>query len=484
MIKQTLKKYSDLSAPIKATVWFTICNFVLKGISFITVPIFAALMPTEEYGIVSIYSSYEQIFIILATLELALGAYQRGILKYKAHLKEYTQSLQALWSIITLALFLLTFYFKQIFIELTETNTTVLVLMFIYILFQPAYNCWLNRKRFEYDYKPVVIVTIMFTSVTTIGALLALLFIKRTALVRIIAMLLFEILFLMPFYISNINIIDLFKNRKTIIEYWTFSLKFQLPLVLHSLSYLILAQSDKVLIGELVGKSEAAIYSIAHNLAFALILFQSSLNQVFKPWRYQKLENKEYNDIRKTTNISLVFIGGLVIAFIFIAPEIMKLLFRQDYENAIWIIPPLSVSVYFMYLYSIFTDIESYFYKTRYIMYASIISATTNILLNLIGIYFWGYLSCGYATLISYALFAILHYYFMKKVCRQVGIKKTIFNGTILILVSISILLLMVFSLLLYPFWMIRYLILFFIILLGIKKKNLIKKVLMTQIKH
>ena len=44
-------KYRSLSVQAKAALWFTICSFLQKGISFITVPIFTRLMSTEEYAV-------------------------------------------------------------------------------------------------------------------------------------------------------------------------------------------------------------------------------------------------------------------------------------------------------------------------------------------------------------------------------------------------------------------------------------------------
>ena len=37
-------KYRSLSVQAKAALWFTICSFLQKGISFITVPIFTRLI--------------------------------------------------------------------------------------------------------------------------------------------------------------------------------------------------------------------------------------------------------------------------------------------------------------------------------------------------------------------------------------------------------------------------------------------------------
>ena len=463
-----------MSLELKTTFWFTICNFLLKGISFITVPLFTKYLSTQEYGLVSIYNSYQQIFLIFATMELSLGAYQRGILKFKNKIRLFTQSIQTLWSIITLILFFLVFMFRDTFIRLTSTNITILTLMFVYFLVQPAYDSWINLKRFKYDYKSVVIITLLFSILSTIIPLLCVVYIRPTGVTRITSMLIVQILFCIPFYLKNINISEFVNNFSYVKKMWKFALKFQLPLVMHSLSYLVLAQSDRIMIGALVGKTEAALYSVAYSLANVVIIFQTSINQVLKPWRYNKMEIKDYQAINHITNVLLVIIGMLLLLFILVAPEIMKCLFNDDYYEAIWTIPPVTMSVYFMFLYSVFTDIESYFLKTKYIMYASVICALLNIAFNYFGIIYFGYISCAYATLISYILFAVLHYYFMRKSCKIAGLYTKIFNSKKIIIISIICVLLMSLFVFLYSCFIIRLMIIFTISIFCILKRNVI----------
>ena len=463
-----LNAYKSLSLPVKATFWFTICNFILKAISFITVPLFARYLSTEEYGIVSVYNSYQQIFMIFATLELSMGAYQRGIIKFKEQICLFTQSIQMLWSFITAVLFIVVFTFRGIFIHLTDTNITILTLMFVYFLVQPAYECWVNRKRFSYDYKSVVFFTIVFTLFVTLIPLGCIIFIDQKAILRIASTLIVQIIFCLPFYLKNINFKRASKNKDLIKGHIKFALSFQLPLLFHSLSYFILAQSDRIMIGAMVGKSEAAIYSVAYSLSNVVIIFQTSINQVLKPWRYQMMEKREYGLISNITNMLLLFFGIFLLLFILIAPEVMKLLFNESYYEAVWTIPPITLSVYFMFLYSIFTDIESYFYKTKYIMYGSVVCAVINIILNYFGIIYFGYISCGYATLISYVIFAIMHYVFMSKSCDESGINTHIFNKKIIIFLSISYIVLTLIFVIIYQIILIRYLIVFVIIILCI----------------
>ena len=95
------RKYKSCSVQTRASIWFTICNFAIKGIAFITVPIFTRTLSTEEYGTVTIYTSYQQMLMILATFELSLGAYNKGILKYKERINDYTTSIIWLSSILS-----------------------------------------------------------------------------------------------------------------------------------------------------------------------------------------------------------------------------------------------------------------------------------------------------------------------------------------------------------------------------------------------
>ena len=74
-----ITKYSAMEKPMKATLWFTLSNFLVKGISFIAVPIFAFLMTADEYGLSALFLSYQGVLLIAATWELFIGAYQRGI---------------------------------------------------------------------------------------------------------------------------------------------------------------------------------------------------------------------------------------------------------------------------------------------------------------------------------------------------------------------------------------------------------------------
>lgn len=403
------EKYKNMSLAAKAALWFTLANFLVKGISFITVPLFAKYLSPSEYGKYSIYQTYQGILINFATFEMYSGAYIRGLLRYKKDEDFFTWSEQALSTLLTVIVFVITIPFIEILINQTETNRVIIVFTYLYFVLFPAYECWVNRKRFTYEYKPVVLSTIIYTISSTIVPLLAVLKISRISNIRIFFMLLAQIIFCLPFYIKNIHINTLIKGNTKVKEQWKFLILFQAPSVVHALSYIILSSMDRIMIGNMVGKAEAGIYSIATTLANVIAIFSISANQVLKPWRYQKMEKGDYKAIKTNSTSLLIAFGSFIIIWILVAPEALKILFSSDYTNAVWAIPPISMSVFFIFLYSMFVDIEEFFYKTKYSMYATTICAILNIVLNYFGIIIWGYIACAYTTLICYILLAVLH---------------------------------------------------------------------------
>ena len=451
------QKYANLSLVAKATVWFTFCNFLLQGIGFISGPIFTRLISTDEYGKLSVFMSYEQLFLIISTWEIQLGAYQKGLYNFRDDIKGFSRANQALVNLITLMVYIVVFLANKIITDLTEIPLGLLVLMFIFMLFNPAYSAWLGLKRKNYEYKGVVCATLLY-SVCNVGfAILAVILFDRTAEVKYAATLIISSIFGVFFFIRHIDYHKLFENFSKTKEYWKFSLKFGGLVVFHSLSFLILAQADRVMIKEMIGATESALYSVAYTVASAVSVFQASITSSLVHWRYQKLEKKDYAAIRKTTGSLLLGIAGVIFLFILVVPELFYLVFPVDYHDAVWCIPPIAMGVYFMFLYSIFVNIEEYFEKTKYVAYVSVVCGIINIILNYYGIQLFGYVACAYTTLISYVLFAIGHYIFLRVTLKQSGIKETVINIWELIIISALFLSFSLVITALYEYWMIRY---------------------------
>ena len=466
------KLYNKLPLPAKAAIWFTACNFILKGLGFITAPLFTRLLDAEEYGKLTMFSSYEQLIQIFATWEIQIGAYQKGIFKYSDDIIFFTKSVQILINILTILFFAVIIFYQEYFVSITGMSLGILEVLFIYLIFTPAYNCWQTRKRKNYEYKKIVFATIITTIVNIVLPILGIVFIEKTANIKFTFSLFGSILISLFFYAININYTELFTNFNKTLKYWKYCIVFEGPLVLHSLSYLMLAQADRIMIGNMVGNAQAAYYSIAYSIANVIHIIQISINQSMTPWSFHMLETQNYNNLKNTIDqILIVFIASIVI-FLLIIPETIYFLFPPHYQESIWCIPPIATGMFFMFLYSIFVNIEEYFERTKYVVYVSTVCGLINIVLNYYLINKIGYIACAYTTLFSYILFALGHYYFMKKTIYESRINNNVVNHKNIIYISVILLVLSILITSLYNLPIIRYILLVGISLLAFKRKN------------
>lgn len=457
MLNSLKKKYDSIPLPARAAVWFTICNVLLKGISFFTTPLFTRLLPTDEYGLLSIYVSYEQLILIFATWELSLGTYQKGLFKYKNDASILTSSLLVFSNILTFCLFALITLFWKPFRNFTGFTRQILLVLFLYLLVQPAYSCWTVRKRIIYDYKSTVTATLVFSLLAIFVPLSAVLLLNRTAQTKFVFGLIPAVIGYGLFYIRSLKIKELVKNRAKVKEMWHFFLLLTPPLVIHSLSYLVLGQADRVMIGKMVNNSSAGIYSIAYAISNIASMFQSAITTVLVPWTYSNLEEKSYSNLRKKTTSLVLLMAAVYLSFILVLPDVIKLLFPPQYYEAVWCIPPIAIGAFFMFLYSLFVNIETYLEKTKYIAIVSVSCALLNIVLNYFGIKILGYIACAYTTLICYILFALGHGLVMWRLSKKMLNNERVYNLGLIFIMCCSVVVFMILITLLYPYSIVRY---------------------------
>jgi O-antigen/teichoic acid export membrane protein len=415
MLSALLNKYFRQPKPVKAAFWFTVSNIIPKCISLFTAPIYIRLLTTEQYGLSSVYGTWYGLLSVFATLYLEAGVFSVGMVKYENDRDAYASVMQGLSTTITAILLGVYILFRKNMNSVTNLPTLLMLLMFAQCFFSPAYGFWSNRQRFEYKYHALIAVMI---SMMILAPIIAIVCIKRTIQkgeAFVIGIFGTQVVFFFFFYIRN------FIQGKRYFDknYWKFALKFNLPLIPHYLSYIVLGQVDRVMIDRIVGRGQTGIYSLAYNFSFAISVVINGINASFSPWTLQAIKTERYADIRKTSNILTVFFAVIVLLFIAIAPEIIYIIATPAYYEAIWIIPPVTLSAYLIFVFSTPGSLLFYFAETRFIMIASTSGAVCNIILNYIFIREYGYLAAGYTTFVSYGLIAVTYYLSMLRVCRK-----------------------------------------------------------------
>lgn len=453
MIKRILKKYNDIPIAAKATIWFIFCSTLQKCISLITTPIFTRLMTTEQYGQFSIYNSWLQIFTILTTLRLNWGVFSKGMSKFKDDRDGYTSTMQTVTFILAAILLCVYLIFHKQINALTELPTFIMVAIFAELLVTPAIDFWSIRKRFDYIYKPVVFRTLLMVVLNTGIGILAVYFAEEKGYARILTCVAVNICFGISLFVYNLR-----KGKKLLHwEYAKFALAFNLPLLLHYFSQYILDQFDRIMIQKMVSIAAAGIYSVAYNAGSIMKIVTQSINNGLVPWIYEKLEKKDIKQLDNVLFLVYIVVALCAVGFSLFAPEIMMILADEKYHEAVYAIPPVTLGMVFLFMYTTFANVEFFFDQNKFTMYISMAGALLNIGLNYVCIRAFGYIAAAYTTLVCYIAFAAGHYIYMTKSIKKILGTKEVFNTKRLLILSASILLAGIAVVFLYDKMVVRY---------------------------
>ena len=461
--KNLILKYHYLSEPAKAAIWYAICNVLNKGLALLSTPIFTRIMTAEQYGTYAIFQSWYNIIIIFTSLNIFLGGYLKGLLLYRYDRPSFISSLLSLTTFITVVVGLIYVLFIDFWTSLFQLPPILMGAMFVELTFIPALEFWAASERFEFKYQKYVAVSIAMTILSLGFGVLSVLNTSYKVEARIISDIGVKSVFAGVLFMYI-----LFKGKKYFDnEYWCYALKFNLPLLPHYLSNYVLSQSDGIMIGRMVGNDKAAFYSVAYTISMATLLIMNAINNSLTPYLYKQIDYYEqkkssidelsYN-IQRVTNPLIVLVAFMSTTMMVFAPEVISVFAGPRYDEAIYVIPPIAASVFFIFLYSLFSNIEYYFQKTGSIAVATTISAILNLILNYVFIDMFGYYAAGFTTLFCYVGLSLMHYYFYRKALAVILPNcRALYNIKLIILVSAAILCIMLLMSFTYELTSIRY---------------------------
>lgn len=452
-VEELIKKYNNLSAGMKASIWFVVCNILQRGISLLTTPIFTRLLTKEQFGMFNVYTSWYNIIAIFTTLHLSASVYTKGLIKFENQRDEFTSSMIGLSSTVTLLFTAIYLIFRRQFNDIVGLPSVCILAMFAESLFYPAYTFWSAKERVDYKYKKVVLFTLVMSLASPVIGVLCVRATEYKVEARILSFVFVQVIMGAIMYIMLMWKGKKFFSRK----FWKYALFFNLPLIPHYLSLIILQQSDKIMIEKLTGSGDAALYSIAYTIGQMLLLVTNAINFTYIPFAYRTLKEGNEESLGKRSYQLLYFVSVSLVIVICIGPELLKLISTPVYYEAIWVIPLVAAASFFQYFYNLFTVVEYHFEKTVFVMIVSVMSAVLNIVLNYVFIRQYGYIAAAYTTLFCYLLTGVSHYTFSKHIyCKKTG-KKWFINGYKVFLPAAFVLAMMFGMLLIYNYTVVRY---------------------------
>ena len=430
--KGIIHYYKSLPVQVKASLWFLICSFLQKGISMMTTPIFTRLLDTNEYGQFGVFNSWYGIVSIVVGLSLSSGVHTQGLVKYDKERALFSSSLQGLSTFLTIIWTVIYLGARSFWNSVLGLTTVQVLSMLALIWTTSVFNFWANEQRVTYSYRVLVIVTLIVSFAKPLVGIFLVTHFADKVTARIIGLVAVELICFSWMFWYQLR-----RGKHLVSEkFWKYALAFNLPLVPHYLSQTVLMSADRIMIQRMVGASEAGIYNLSYSISLIMTLFNTALAQTLNPWIYTKIKEKRINDIAPIAYATLVLIASVNIVLILLSPEIVAFFAPGSYRDAIRTIPPIAMSVYFLYCYDLFAKFSFYYEKTSQITLMTMAVAILNIILNYFGIRLFGYVAAGYTTLICYIMYAGFHYGLMIRVCRKYNNNVFPYDTKIIILIS------------------------------------------------
>lgn len=400
------KKTSEYN-PISAGISYTIGNMLIRGIPFLTLPIFTRVLSPAEFGLYNTYLSYENIMSIVlgfglyGTIRVAKG-------QYKEKFEEYISSIYGLQVLLSIVIYPIIFIGFSIVDPQGWFDNRLLVILLLHCLCTQLYNIASAKYAIKGEVSQNLILSFIMTF-ANVGISLLLCFFafdQERYLGRIIGTFLAALIVTLIAAIKQAVLCNKWGNR----EYWKFGLKMGIPLIPHMLSLTLLSQCDKIMIQYMVGDAEAGIYSLAVNITGIVTVIVTSLDNAWAPWFYKKLETKAYDEVRINNNYMIVAFCFFASEIMLVAPEIIRIMSEPKYWDSIYSFAPLLLSVMFNFIYLIPVNFEYYHKKTGYISYSTVLTAVLNMILNYVLIIKIGYVGAAYATCISKIVLLAMHW--------------------------------------------------------------------------
>lgn len=389
-------KYKDLS---KNTILFTIANFGTKFISFIMVPLYTAVLSTNDYGVVDLVNTTVQLLIPVLTLNIQDAVLRFSLDKHYCKNTVITIGMRVIGigSTILLVALLILKYLN--IITIGNDYIIYLFLSFLLGVLNNNLNMYLKAKD---KVKYITIFGVLNTLITCSMNVILLLFVKMGINGYMISLISGTLVADIGMFIFGkvYKDIEHGKANKLVVQAM---LAYSTPLIINSISWWINNASDRYILSYYKGSSVNGIYSIAYKIPTILSTVQ---NIFYGAWSISAITQFDKNDedgfignVYSAYSAMCIFACSIIMTFNVV---LAKILYAKDFYQAWEYVPFLLVGTYFnglgLFDGCIFTAVRN----TKLISNTTLIGALTNTVLNFILIPQYGAIGAAFATMIGY----------------------------------------------------------------------------------
>ena len=424
-------KLSREKTLVKNTIIITIGKICTQLITFFLLPVYTALLSTEEYGTVDLLNTLISLCLPIVTFQIEQALF-RNLIDNRDNESKIKNAISTTLIIVMLQsiLYLLVFVIVAPFIHNQYKYylaTNVIASIFSSIMLQIARGLGDNKKYASGSFitaLTTVVLNIIFIVVFKWGA-----YGMLTA--SLIGNIVCSIYILISKKIYRYIDIKSF-SKKLLKKLW----KYSLPLIPNAISWWIFNSSDRIIVSSFLGIGENGILSAAYKFSSVYITIYNIFNMTWTESASLHINDKDNNQFfSKIIDTALRLFTAICFGIIAFMPFIFPIMINQKFSSAYNQIPILMLSSLFNVIIGLLSVIYIAKKNTKAVARTSIFSAIINLVVNLSLIKFIGLYAASISTLAAYLLMSIYRFYDVRKYIKIELDKKFILSALIMLLV-------------------------------------------------
>ena len=383
---------------IKNTAIVSIGKICTQLITFFLLPLYTALLSTEQYGVVDLMNTLVSLFLPIVTLQI-----EQGIFRYLIDCREDEEgkrkiiTTSMLFITIQSILYLVIFFIASSFINNEYKYflaTNLIAGMFSTILLQISRGLGDNFKYAVGSFISgvvIVVLNVIFIAGFKWGAygMLAATLIGNVSCALYI------------FFSKKIYTYIKIKNfeKSTLKE----MLKYSIPLVPNMISWWVVDASNRTIVSSVLGVGMNGILSAATKFSNVISTLYSVFNLTWTESAAINIDSKDRDEFfSKILDFIIRFFGALILGIIAFMPFVFSIMINDNFGDAYYQIPILMLGSIFNIGTSFLGSIYVAKKITKEIAKTSILAAIINLVLCLSLVNFIGLYAASIATAISY----------------------------------------------------------------------------------
>lgn len=375
-----------------------------KLVPIASIFIFSHMMTVAEFGVVSLFTSFIWLFAITLSFNLhtALGRYAY---LPDGDLPAFLGTLQIFLGVAFVSGTLLVLLARERFGEWTGLPTATLPLLLAVAAGQLAESLltqWAIYRRESALLLRAVAGKALATLLLAISLLLA------TSSERYLAVAGADALLsiVMAVYAAWI-----FRKSTRWTIRWSllnYAIRYSVPLIPYTLSITLLAQLDRMMIDRFYGKEATGLYSLAFNIGMLFALVMTAALNALNPRFFANMEARRHDRVIADGRGAFAIAFSLALAVVLAGPAVAGLLLPAQYEEALPLIPAISIGGLFLVSFQIWGRLLHFAHRTGLLSTIAVTCVLVKIAANLVVLPRWGWQAAALSSISAYAAMAIL----------------------------------------------------------------------------